>query len=223
MQTLLLLPKKTVFFIGGLLFLCLFLLWIGISFFRSNETTQNQLILLQVSPSSDTLLLPQTKQTFTLTFSLPVSASEISVVATEQIVVTNQQQKIALLLKQNSSSKTLTTSPIAVKPYAQYTLVVLQKATGKTLAGVSYQTLPPQPTRAPTNNLFLSQYLPYETETYRLSYWKEKNVYVFNFKYNPSSSDDTQTQFEKAQNDAKTFIQSKGIPLDSIIINWLFH
>lgn len=80
----------------------------------------------------------------------------------------------------------------------------------------------PIPTRAPNNNLSLQQYLPYETSNFLLEYDPARNTYLFHFKFRNNTGVSLPDQFDKAKQDAINFIQSKGIDVNSLAIEWLY-
>lgn len=111
----------------------------------------------------------------------------------------------------------------AIKPGAEYTISIVNKNTNQILSTSTYGSLNIQPTPVTNNNPALQQYLPYSADTYSLEYNQQKNLYVFHFISSESSEQSIEEQFEAAKQAALQFIQSKGVDLNSITIEWKYY
>jgi len=231
------LNKKTLLLLCALAFLALLFLLIG--FLQLRETgspqqdnslttpiptpliTKRDLVTATIDPTPETILVSGEKQTFVITFSQPQNRQLLSPVLTVKDV-TNDDDPQSLPIKSlfDNTTTLRITSPLPTQPNSIYLLTIVNTQTHAIIFEASYTSSPPIPTPVAKNNTALSQFLPYTTTTYSLEYDKNSNLYVFHFLYNAGSSDDVQTQFEKAQAAAKVFITSKNIDLDSLVIQW---
>lgn len=189
----------------------------GPFFIRSQN---NESAGISISPSTTHVLVPGTKESFVVSLPSSLSLEDIT---------------ISLTVKDFRSDSSPINSPITtssekqgevkidmgnnVVAYGEYKLTIENKS-GEGLIEATY--LSDTIDRVQTNNQELSRYLPHETTNYRLIYIKERNLYIFNFKINDNSTIPPQQQFENAQNEATQFIESKGIDINSIVIEWRF-
>lgn len=178
----------------------------------------HKLTLLSSTPSLSSLLPVGKSQTFSLTFSdLPenihasITAAPISSPYDTSIV-----QSTVSTTTGHKTIQFITTSTLL--PSTIYTIIISSENT--VIFSQPYITERAEITKAPANNSDLKIYLPYETDTYRLSFNQQRNAYIFNFKIVESDPSDIQTQFEKAKSDASAFINSKGVDINSIVIDW---
>lgn len=107
-----------------------------------------------------------------------------------------------------------------IQQLSDYTLTITNTDTGEELYSGIYPANELTPTPIASNNPVLERYLPYETTNYALNYLPEKNIYVFDFIYDPNSPDTIEKQFDDAKAAAINFIESKGIDINSIVIEW---
>jgi methionine-rich copper-binding protein CopC len=180
--------------------------------------------VVTVDPADGSLLNAGQKQKFNITFDQPIQTNWVTVQLTAKNTTSDQSSPTTVNYTESmaSDSRTLTiSSSETIGPNFDYELVVKNATNSNlTLLDAHYTAGEPAPSPAANNNPALQQYLPYETQNYLLSYSKEQNVYVFNFKYDPNSSVDLNTQYDQAKDEATRFIQSKGIDVNSIVIQW---
>ncbi len=187
---------------------------------------QNQgtstLSVASFTPETSFPLIPDQNITFKISFNNPVSLSDLSVSLVQEEIITEGVSIVPINLLLENENKTLAVTPqTIIKGYSEYNLVIKDKS-GRELLNETYLSNQPIPTPAASNNLELSNFLPHETSNYRLSYLPSRNIYIFNFIYNPNSSEDLQTQYERAKQQAEEFIESKGINLEEIVIEWRY-
>lgn len=107
-----------------------------------------------------------------------------------------------------------------ISALSRYNLYLINTLNNSVIFKISYLSDNPQSTPVPVNNKALIPFLPWETASYKLSYYAPGNIYVFNFKYNPNSPDSPETQYEKAKADAIDFIKSKGVDPSTLVVAW---
>lgn len=179
-----------------------------------------KITVLNVTPKDNSILTPGKTQTFSIEFSQPTSLSDINIYLSKTSTGETSPQSVDFSKDLSSDKKTVnitTTSPLVY--FSKYYLSLKDKQ-NRTIFEASYFVDKPSPTAVTNNNPALKQYLPYQTSSYKLSYDENTNTYIFNFRYNPNSRDDLDTQYNKAKADAISFIQSKGIDINSITIDW---
>lgn len=192
---------------------------------RSNPGNNNQVSSITIDkadPSSSTPLIVGTQPIFTLYFNTAVYKDQVTIVLQKKnIIQDTQYSKIQFYSDFSSDNKSLRVKMgETVADNTAYYLEISDTRTKTTLFSNTYSSASPPPTFIPSNNLSLSQFLPYETSSYTLVYNTYQNLYVMHFIYNPDSADSPDTQFEKAKADATAFIKSKGIDINSIKIEF---
>lgn len=180
--------------------------------------------IVKITPEKTSILKPGEKQTFSIEFEKPISLDLFRVDATQKRVTTDEPPKaISFQRELTSISKSLSIIlRESILPLSEYTISLTNKKTNETIFEISYLSGELEPTPVQTNNLNLIPFLPYETANYRLIYNKEKNTYIFNFKYNPDSLENLEIQYQNAKQDAIKFIESKGIDVSTIVIKWRY-
>ena len=229
--------KTTLFFIVvGLLLLGIIIALIFLSFqpqkeakpvvnptpFPSPTLIPVTLTLEKITPDDATTLPAGKPFAFTISFTTPIELNQIDFTLTYTDDFAQNPSPIPVkIIPQKIDQRTIslqTTDPI--QPAKEYALTIVNATTNDVLSSTSYPSERPLPTKVPTNNLTLASFLPYETDLYSLIYLENRNIYVFRFKYNADSSVSSDEQFNAAKADAVKFIESKGIDLKTIVIEW---
>lgn len=187
-----------------------------------NRNRQQNKLSVEISPSISTTLVPGEKQTFSLRFSKPTTQDALNIAVTETDLSKDAAPTATPFSYSVAGASHILSLTEAIKPYRKYQILIKNAASGNTILNVSYLSAAPAETPAATNNLDLIPYLPYETASYALSYNNQTNTYIFNFKYNPNSVDDLETQYQKAKQDAIDYIRSKEINESTLIIEWRY-
>ena len=183
----------------------------------------NTTVINNVSPSQGTTLEPGKSQTFTIYLGKPLVIGQVKIVLksydyTQDYVIVNDVPFKATFTA-NNVIEVKTTNPIT--PHTTYLLQMTTLTDNKVVLNLTYSSqLAASPTPVQNNNTALIPYLPHETDNYKLSYFAAQNMYIFNFKYDSSSDLNITDQFNQAKQDAINFIQSKGIDINSIVIDW---
>lgn len=180
--------------------------------------------VLNIDPVKESILTPGQNQIFSIEFSEPIALSSIFVSLKTREIVGEVADYKDIEFKQELSDdrKTLlieTKEPIAT--FQNYNLTIFERS-GNKLVQATYTSDRDERPRESQNNPDLAQYLPHTTPSYTLSYVPERNLYVFSFSYDETSSESLDSQYEKAQADAIRFIESRGIPISSIVIEWRY-
>lgn len=183
----------------------------------------NTTVINNVSPSQGTTLESGKPQTFTIYLGKPLVIGQVKIVlksydyTQDSTFVTDVPFNATFTA--NNVIEVKTASPIT--PHTTYLLQMTTLTDNKVVLNLTYSSqLAASPAPVQNNNTALIAYLPYETDTYKLSYFAAQNIYVFNFKYNPNSDVNITDQFNQAKQDAINFIQSKGVDINSITIDW---
>lgn len=174
------------------------------------------------APPITQALIPGQHQIFTVEFNKAVPSESLRILLTKKGLGNTQDTAASVPISADSSSggKVLIIHMLEpVNASHEYSLVVIDK-NNIPLVSSTYASAHVEISPAPSNNLALREYLPYETTTYRLSYNENRNSYIFNFKINPESPDNIQSQYEQAKIQAEDWIQSRGIDINSIVIEW---
>lgn len=183
-------------------------------------TVQNS---ISISPAISTTLSPNSKPQFILVFPTAIKGSDIKIKGTvNDIPPTGDASPMSFSQEFVGNNQAILTPLQPIAPSSVYTITILNSQ-NTTVFSVQYVSADISPTPVPKNNLSLILYLPYETKTFKLSYDKPQNIYVFSFNFDENSSDTLDVQFEKAKQEAITYIQNKGVDIDSIVINWNYH
>jgi hypothetical protein len=183
----------------------------------------NTTVINNVSPSEGTTLETGKVQTFTIYLGKPLVIGQIKIIlksydyTKDNIFVSDVPFKATFTA--HNVIEVRTTNPIV--PHTTYLLQMTTLTDNKVVLNLTYSSqLAASPTPVQNNNDALIPYLPHETDNYKLSYFAAQNMYVFNFKYDSSSDLNIIDQFNQAKQDAINFIQSKGIDINSIVIDW---
>ncbi|MBI2022340.1 hypothetical protein HYS97_00610 [Candidatus Daviesbacteria bacterium] len=180
-------------------------------------------IVGEITPPKDTILLPG--QILTIEISIETTQPESLEINIRSKDVIKENQDLSLEEFDKSfdfaSKKLAVRLKSPIKPLHQYNINIRQG--NKELLNLTYFSDKVLPQIQPKINLELYQYLPYETDSYTLNYVQLRNTYVFSFNYNPNSKKTLDQQFEEAKQDAIEFIESKGINVNDIPIEWNYH
>ncbi len=193
-----------------------------ITAFPSQTQKAQNLAPIKITPDNSVVLIPGNVQQFLLTFPTTINLSQISIKLTKIDITKNNDPvliPIDTAVSNDGRNLSITTQPL-IDPYSQYTLLATDRTNNATIFKTSFLSDKEKEVPVETNNLDLIPYLPYETAWYALSYVSSRNVYVFNFKYDPESKETLQVQFDRAKADALLFIKSKGIDESTIVIEW---
>jgi hypothetical protein len=183
--------------------------------------TDSDIMITGITPDTGSTLTSQQKQQFFVSFDKAIQTDWIAISLVENQLESDRKQKTPFSVSLDSQKRTLTiTTNGPIGPGKEYDLTITNIKKNKILLDTHFLSGAVQPTPIPVNNEKLKAYLPYQTASFVLDYDSQKNIYNFRFIYNPSSSDDIQTQYDTAKNEATTFIESKGIDITSIVINW---
>lgn len=183
----------------------------------------NLLIIGQITPAANFALVPDQNQTFNLIFNKPVDLDSLVIELSQTDGVTGEVKAVNFSVAKVSDMvvDVLTTNPI--EPVSRYDLVIKDKNTGRKIEKVSYLSDDILATPIPSNNPSLRNYLPRETSSYQLRFDEKRNLYVFNFIFNPNSNETVEEQYNRAKNEATGFIQSVGVDVNSIVIEWRYN
>jgi hypothetical protein len=175
----------------------------------------------RIVPDEPETLTAGVPHTFLVYFNRSVSIQNLTINLTSADITADNPEKIpvAISISQPSSSIVLIKTKEEIEETSEYDLTVTDE-NGTVLASTSYLSGNLQPTKVPTNDQTLKQFLPYSTNSYTLEYLASQNLYVFHFIYDPTNSEDLQQQFQDAKAQAIQFIQSKGVDINSIVIDF---
>jgi hypothetical protein len=185
-------------------------------------TTLEQISISRIIPSVPLPLTPGLPYSFTVYFSIPVSPTAVSFTLTSSSLYGDKAAKTVKLsvTPENSNKRYIVKTLEPIQPYSEYILRVNSAQTKKEVYRKGFLTKDVLPTPVSTNNLSLAAYLPHRTASYSLEYFVNRNVYIFHFIYNSDLPTGAEAQFDAAKADAIKFIQSKGIDINSIVIEW---
>lgn len=172
------------------------------------------------TPTEDTPLLPGEVAQFLFQFSSPIEEQDLFINITQNNL-SNNTTTIEFTSELDVSKTSLLIKTLPIEPASEYTIQIVYE--GTKIFEIGYISDRETPNAAPSNNFDLIPYLPYETSTYSLAFFPETNKYNFSFKYDPNSSESTQEQFERAKREATAFIESKGVGINSIVIDWKYR
>lgn len=181
----------------------------------------NQLPVAQIIPDPTVVLYAEQKQNFKLELARKVNQKDVVI----NLFRIDQSKDAAPIAVPNTISFSKDNRTITIEmneTVLQNNIYFLQvtNTRNQVIYRAEYTSAPALPTAAPQNNLELAKYLPYQTSTYLLKYNTYLNVYEFIYIYDPNSPDEPAVQREKAETDARAFIQSKEINPSTLIINW---
>lgn len=186
------------------------------------STTDNNLSIQRVIPDEPETLTAGSVHTFLIYFNKKISYKNFRFSLTyADITQDNPQQipvKISLSMLGSNVVSVKTFEPI--KERSEYYLTVIDPSSNTELSSTSYLSGDIQPTKIPTNDQTLKQYLPHDTNTYTLQYNAAQNLYIFNFKFDPTLPGNITQQYEDAKAQAIQYIESKGVNPNNITIQY---
>lgn len=228
--------KKRVFLASGIIVLMLLVTVVGLLTNRRSQPTReitdlptminpNEVYVSSISPSESTPLSVGNPQLFTLVLSEKLALEQVNIQMTRiDITKDNTSETIPIALdKESSGDRLMIKTQDSIKPFSRYDLLVSDKHTGSVIYRASFNTIEPYPSPNANNDPTLRNTLPYQTKNYRLEYLDSRNIYVFHFIFDSSSNLNADTQFENAKNDALKYIDSRGVNIDSIVIEWRYN
>lgn len=187
--------------------------------------TQNNNIIYNRNITDNTIITPNRTQTFIVYFDNKINISSMIISLSKNSIYQDAapvEVEVKSKVNEKNNSLEITTLEL-VSPASEYKLVLKDKATGEILYSKIFLSDKLIPTRVPSNNLSLATFLPYETNSFKLSYFEEANIYIFNFLYDPNSPIDIDEQLKNAKTQALEFIKSKGIDPNTVVIEWKSH
>lgn len=186
------------------------------------QTIQEKSVV-RYSPTENSILTPGQPQEFVIEFSSPINTNDTLVFLKTKEFTSADYQKVEIsqILDQNNRLLRIRTVPPILSSQS-YNLAIYQ-GNGSKLLQVTYLSERTERTVESRNYPILAQHLPHQTDSYSLVYIPERNLYVFSFVYNENSSDPIELQYDKAREQAATFIESKGIDINSVVIEWRYH
>lgn len=187
----------------------------------SNVTEESQLEVAGFNPDPSETLIPSTNQTIYVTFNALINENSVRIDLTKKDIRKDESPQ-SINSQNNINSNTLEIIILEpILPLMEYSLRIFDLK-NNLISKATYISEDIKPTPVEKNNIELSNFLPYETESFRLSYNEEKNIYIFNFKYNEKSDDSLLDQYEKAKKQAIEYIESNNIDSNSIVIEWRY-
>lgn len=176
-------------------------------------------LLVSILPPTTEALTPGKTETFVLTFKENVTTELKAKVVFHSILDDSDQEvPFKLLIDQNRMSISLN-APIV--GYGEYTLSI--NSVTEELFSVTYLSDVPRATPVANNNLALIEYLPFETNTFRLTFIPNQNKYLFSYKFDINSTKEAGVQYDEAKEEALQFIRNRGIDPNTLVIEWSFH
>jgi hypothetical protein len=189
---------------------------------ESSIAPVEQISISRIIPSAPLPLTPGLPYSFTVYFSSPVQPSVVSFVLTGNSLYGDDPQKTVKIsvTSENDNKRYIVKTLEPIEAYGEYILRVYNTRTNIEVYKKAFLTKDILSTPVPVNNLSLKTYLPYKTDSYSLEYFANRNIYIFHFIYNSDLPTGAEAQFNAAKADAIQFIQSKGIDINSIVIEW---
>jgi len=175
-----------------------------------------------ITPEEFVLLQPGKPQVFRASFRNGGDITTLRASLSQSLI--RQPNKVTTLPITTSFDKptnsVVVTMNSPIQPVSTYALVIKNPASGNPLLAINYHSGDIQPTAVISNNPKLQEFLPHKTDSYSLIYDKNKNIYIFHFKIDPESTLTLSSQYNNAKANATQFITAKGIPINSIAIEW---
>lgn len=217
-------PKKIIFLIIGII-LVLFLALVAFFWNQSQQNPQSlEPQITRTIPNEATFLRVNELPTFVIEFNQLKSLDDIEIRLSKKEIQTDKGGDLNFKTSFDLNNQTLTISgEELVSPLTEYQIEIKNKKTNQLIDSLIFMSTEPIATPVPSNNQSLERFLPIETGSYKLSFNPDLNIYSFSFKYDPNSSETAEEQFNKARDEATRFIQSKGIDINSIVIEWRYN
>lgn len=178
-------------------------------------------VITSVEPPSTTVLEPGDAAVFEIVFSGKVEPDSVRIVLSRLDVSKNSSpQPVEFMTEWKDDMTAVVTTSAPIETYGQYLLDVYFEDAPTALYSTSYYSALQDPVVVPVNDLTLAEFLPHETESYKLSYLPSTNTYIFNFKFNPDIPGAALDQYNAAKSAAESYIRSVGVDPESIVIEW---
>lgn len=178
--------------------------------------------ITSLTPDPSQVLIAGESQEFEILFTQPVSSGRVRVTLESfDPLQSSSPEPIQIQTEQiQDSAGVRVVMQEDVATYQVYLLDIYDMLREEGVGSFAFDSTLQSVERAPENNIALAEFLPHETESYRLVYVENLNTYVFNFKLDPSSSLSANAQFEQAKTEAENYITERGVSLESIVIEW---
>ena len=176
----------------------------------------------QTTPSAAATIPGGTLQSFSVTFNQPVKLVNIEI-SLASLTSNNQLFLVEAHTTIDSTNTVITINPSSpLSPFTHYYLIVVDIKTRQQLLKTAYYTSGLQPTPIPqnNNNPALQAYLPYTASDFSLSYDTQQNIYIFVFKYNPTSTESATIQLNNAKAEMMQWVAGKGIDFSTLHIQY---
>lgn len=172
-------------------------------------------------PGTDTPLEGNKIQRFTLVFNESLSSDALTSSIQETIIGSDIHTSVPSTVSFNEAGNEVTiTSTRPFKQNASYQVLLKKTKDNAVLFNKNYFTLAFTPTPLPNNNKALSESLPHEGSNWILKYNPERNLYYFSADITPGTPAEMEIQYNRAKDEALTFIKSKGIDPNTVTIEW---
>ena len=176
---------------------------------------------VSLSPAVTTVLEVGVPQEFKVVFSGDINEYAIDTrLEKTRIVGGGSPSAVEIKTRVEDGNTLIVSMGENVESYSVYTLSLTNKEDGRLLVDASYNSALQDMTPVPANNLDLTPFLPHETPSYKLSYLEDRNLYIFNFKFDPSIPGPIIDQYETAKKEAEEYIRSVGVDPGTIVIEW---
>lgn len=214
--------KKTGYVLAVLVtFVVLTLVFLALSSLKktqNNDPAKQTTLLTSVRPPKTEELKASLTQKFEITFTSMDQTTPINI-SLSSAPFKNPEEATAVKVSQKTIGNSMIINTLEpILPLNTYTLTLTQNS--QTILKYIYLSSETKPTPIPQNNTALQEFLPHTTQTYSLEYALSRNIYVAHVKYNPNSSLSLTAQIEAVQTDVSQFIQSKGIAVESVKIDY---
>ena len=185
-------------------------------------TLEPNTAVVRVFPDEPQTLTAGIPHTFLVFFNKKISAPSLSVDLSYTDITQDNPEKVTAktAVSQVSPNELLVKTEEPIKERSEYYLTVFNPQSYGILSSTTYLSGDIQPTIVPANNQQLKNFLPYDTNSYTLEYIPSQNIYVFHFKFDPTNPADITQQMQDAKQQAIQFIQSKGVDINSIVIQY---
>lgn len=174
--------------------------------------------LLSISPRRTEELKPNLTQKFEITFTNMNKTTPINVSLSSAPFKNPTEIRMVKISQKTIGNNVIINTLEPILPLEAYTLTLTQN--NKIILKQNYISSGIKPTPIPQNNKTLQDFLPYTTQAYSLEYSPSRNIYIAHVKYNPNSSLSLTAQIETVKTEVSQFIQSKGIAIESVKIDY---
>lgn len=189
----------------------------------SSINLKSPIEIISIDPLEAELLIPERRQKFKVIVEPLESVNNIKVlVLRRRVQFEDQFKEVKVNVLKDPVSGTINLSPEEdITPISEYSIFLSRVDNNANIKTLHYSS-----DKAPlikiVNDLRLKQFLPYETNSFKLTFSEQRNIYIFSFKADPKSVQSIEVQYEKAKNEALKFIQEKGLDINLITIEWRY-